>query len=137
MNTGPADAMIGALMLVVFAKPKKNADIFTVIPKKEETTISNIFFRVSCFKYFNVNGRNKKDAKKNLIKASVNGGIFSSENLKIGEAAPQIMFAMMRATIGFIKKFYELVFFLFMYTINSPINPVMTTCIPTKMSTMA
>lgn len=40
-------------------------------------------------------------AKKNRMNARVNGGIFTNANLKIGEAAPQIILAIIKATTGF------------------------------------
>ena len=47
-------------------------------------------------------GRKTKLAKKNLINASVKGGIFSKANLNTGNPPPQITLAMIRARIGFI-----------------------------------
>jgi len=50
-----------------------------------------------------INGISNKAAKKNRINANVNSGIFSKENLKIGDAAPQITLAIIKARIGFIN----------------------------------
>ena len=64
-------------------------------------TSKNLFFDKFCH-LEKAAGKNIIEAKKNLINARVNGGIFSRANLKIGEAAPQIMLEMIKATIGFI-----------------------------------
>ena len=57
-------------------------------------------------------GRKIREAKKKRMKARVKGGIFVRAYLKIGDAAPQIVFAIMRAIIGFISLVYR-VFLLF------------------------
>ena len=52
-----------------------------------------------------MNGINIKVGIKNLIKAKVKGGILTNANLKIGEAAPQMTLAIIKAKIGFINSF--------------------------------
>lgn len=46
-------------------------------------------------------GKINKDPMEKRKKARVKGGIFCRDHLKIGEAAPQIMLAIIRATIAF------------------------------------
>ncbi len=109
INSGPVEAIMGALMLGAFCKPKKKKVILTKMPKNEPRAIFNqslkeIFLRLT----FKIKGINRKDAKKNLIKAKVKGGILVRANLKIGEAAPQIALVIIKAKIGFmIISFYS------------------------------
>jgi len=103
---GLEEAITGALILTVLCKPKKKKKILTNTPKKAEPIIiltqSPWVILVSSLHF--IKGINNRLAPKNLMKAKVNGGIFSSANLKTGEAAPQIKLAIIRASIGFIFK---------------------------------
>lgn len=102
IRSGPVEAITGALILVVFSSPRKKKDIFTVMPKKDATSISIQSFRVSCFMCTSfTKGRNKSAAKKKRMNARVKGGIFVSEYLNIGAAAPQIILAMISEIMGF------------------------------------
>lgn len=57
---------------------------------------------VSGLQCFTMKSKYIVPAKKKRIKARVNGGIFSSENLNMGDAAPQMIFAITSAQKGFI-----------------------------------
>lgn len=67
----------------------------------ERNNFHDIFFQ-----YIQPKGNKIKPAKKNRIKARVNGGIFCKANLNIGAAAPQIRLVIIRARTGFIVFFY-------------------------------
>ena len=105
MKTGPEEAITGTLILSVFAKPKKKKEIFIVIPKKPTNNISSHCLAVSFCHLFKAKGKNINPAKKKRINAKVKGGILVKANLKIGLAIPQMMLAMIKARMGFIRKF--------------------------------
>ena len=97
--TGPDEAMIGALMDGESVRPKKKKEILRVIPKRERRTNLGMS-RLCMFSLEKVKGRRIRAAPRNLIKARRKGEIFSNESLNIGEAAPQIKLAEMRAKIA-------------------------------------
>lgn len=99
---GDIEAMTGALILFVLGSPKKKKVMLMVTPKNPPRHMSANCRKVSGDQCFTINKRYIVPAKKKRIKARVKGGMFSSENLKIGDAAPQIMFAMTSAQKGFI-----------------------------------
>jgi len=100
---GPADPIIGALMDSVILRAKKKNMIFMVTPKSEYKIIplrfSFIFFEF--FKSLYTKGKSIKVAIPKRKNARVNGGMFCRENLNIGEAAPQMIFAIINARIAF------------------------------------
>ena len=106
-KTGPDEAIIGTLILSDLGKPRKKKVIFKKVPTKPTKKISkNLFFDKNCH-FINAIGERIREAKKNLINARVNGGMFFRANLKIGEAAPQIVLAIIKAKIGFIVLVYQ------------------------------
>src|SRR3989339_116949 len=103
MKTGPEEAIIGTLILSVFTNPKKKKEIFMVIPKKPTSNISSHCLPLNFCHLFKAIGKNISPAKKKRIKAKVKGGILVRANLKIGEATPQTIFAIINVRIGFMK----------------------------------
>lgn len=91
--------MIGALIDGAYSKPKKKKAILRVMPKNDNK-ISLSQSSLSIRKFRKLKGRRISIATKNLKKARVNGGIFCKAILNIGEAAPQIILAIMRARIA-------------------------------------
>ena len=96
--------MIGALILSVLTIPKKKKVIFIVIPKNPTSSILKNCFKDSLCQFFIAIGKNIRPAKKKRIKAKVKGGMLVRANLKIGDAIPQMMLAIIRARTGFIEK---------------------------------
>lgn len=91
--------MIGALMDGASLRPKKKKVIFMVMPLNDKRRIlSQSFF--SIHKLFTAKGKSIIVAPKKRRNAKVKGGIFSKASLKIGEAAPQIMLAVIKASIA-------------------------------------
>lgn len=99
-NTGPDDAIIGTLMLAVYGNARKKKVIFKVIPK-----IAAMIRVGKCSRLIRsllyVNGNSKYAAMKKRKKARVNVPIFSKDHLKIGEAAPQMILAIISAMTAF------------------------------------
>lgn len=106
-NIGDIDAITGALILFVFGSPKKKKDILIVTPKNAPIHMRANCLAVRGFQCFTINNMYKVPAKKKRIKARVKGGMFSSENLKTGDAAPQMIFAITSAQKGFIVSVYR------------------------------
>lgn len=100
-KAGEEDAMIGILIEGASLRPRKKNEMFIVIPKREKKKSAVQSF-LEIVRFGSTNGNRRNEAPRNLIKANVNGGIFSSESLKIGEAIPQMIFALIRATMAFL-----------------------------------
>lgn len=103
-KTGPEAEIIGALMEGARDNPQKKKVILMVIPE--------IDINISCFQsvwpinlFFGRNGRSSNEAPKNLKNAKVKGGIFCKASLKIGEAAPQMILASIKARIAWLYGF--------------------------------
>src|SRR3990172_8610554 len=72
-----------------------------VTPKSDNRNkLLQLFFGIE--KGFETKGKRIRDAAKKRIKASVNGWILVSAYLKMGEAAPQIILAVIRASMAFL-----------------------------------
>ncbi len=100
--------MIGALILVVFASPRKKKEILIEMPKNAAKQILNKSLSVIGFQYLITKGSMIIAEKKKRINARVKGGMLVRANLKIGDAIPQIIFVMIIAKIGFITfKYYS------------------------------
>jgi hypothetical protein len=77
---GPADKIIGALILEESFKPKLRRVIVNVIPTTERRSKSAMSFNC-ILRFLYTNGRIIIAAKKNLRKTKVNGGILLSVSL--------------------------------------------------------
>lgn len=88
-------------MLSVFGRARKKKEMLTVIEKKPPKHISNNCRQVRVYFLKRIKGRKSSPAKKNRIKARVKGGMLVRASLKMGAAAPQMIFVIMRATTGF------------------------------------
>lgn len=74
-----------------------------VTPKKPTKIICQKFFQVILCGLNKTKGIKTNEAKKKRINAKVNGGILVRASLNMGDAAPQMMLAIIKARIGFIK----------------------------------
>ncbi len=91
--------MIGAFIDGAYFKPKKKKVILIVIPKKLSKNKSDQSAFLT-LKSLAQKGKSMRVAPKKRKKARVKGGIFWRASLKIGEAAPQMMLAKMRASMA-------------------------------------
>ena len=80
-------------------RPKKKKVIFMVMPKRDNK-MSLPQSRFSIWRLCMAKGKRRRVAPKNRKKARVKEGIFSRASLKIGDAAPQMILAMIRAIIA-------------------------------------
>jgi len=90
---------MGALIEGESLSPRKKKEMLSVMPKRDRSTNLGMS-RLFMFSLEKAKGRRIRAAPRNLIKARRNGDMFSSDSLKIGEAAPQIKLAVMRAKIA-------------------------------------
>jgi hypothetical protein len=99
---GPAEPIIAALILGASSNPKKKKAMFTVTPRKPIKKTSAI----SCFstlRYLYEKGRIIIVERANLRHARVKGGMSCSAHLNIGGAAPQMIFATIKAITAALK----------------------------------
>lgn len=64
MKTGPAEAIIGAFMLVAFSNPIKKNAMFMVIPKNAEVQIITSSLKVIFCQLLKITGMKIREAKK-------------------------------------------------------------------------
>ena len=97
---GPEVAIIGALMDGARSRPKKKKLILIVIPKRESKSNGPQSLRL-ILRLPEIKGNRISAPIKKRRKAKVKGSILVRDHLKMGEAAPQIMLAKIKAKIAF------------------------------------
>ena len=98
-TTGPLDRIMGALILAVSWSPKKRRVIGSVTPTSDNVIRYGTSSR-AIFKRWMTKGKSTSPPTKSRKKENVNGTMSSSDHLKIGNAAPQIIFAIISASIA-------------------------------------
>lgn len=81
-------------------RPRKKKEILKVIPKREKMINFGSICGLICPSFSKENGRSIKEARKNRQKAKIKGEIEVRLHLKIGEAAPQIKLAIIKAKMA-------------------------------------